>query len=44
MKNLSGQIEKVHEVIRAFGIPIFEKDGFEADDVIGTSSARKSIT
>jgi len=35
---LAGQIEKVHEVVRAFGIPIFEKDGFEADDVIGTLS------
>ena len=30
------QIEKVHEVVRAFNIPIFEMDGFEADDVIGT--------
>ena len=35
-EELAGQIEKVHEVVRAFGIPIFEKDGFEADDVIGT--------
>jgi 5'-3' exonuclease len=35
-QELAGQIEKVHEVIRAFGLPIFEKDGFEADDVIGT--------
>jgi DNA polymerase-1 len=35
-EELAGQIEKVHEVIRAFGLPIFEKDGFEADDVIGT--------
>lgn len=34
--DLVGQIEKVHELIRSFGIPIFEKDGFEADDVIGT--------
>jgi DNA polymerase I len=33
---LVGQIEKVHDMVRAFGIPIFEKDGFEADDVIGT--------
>jgi len=33
---LAGQIEKVHDVVRAFGIPIFEKDGFEADDIIGT--------
>ncbi len=30
------QIEKVHEMLRAFGIPIFEMDGYEADDVIGT--------
>lgn len=35
-EELVGQIEKVHEVVRAFGIPIFENDGFEADDVIGT--------
>jgi 5'-3' exonuclease len=35
-EELVGQIEKVHEVITAFGIPIVEKDGFEADDLIGT--------
>src|SRR3989344_2601626 len=35
-KELVGQIEKVHELIRAFGIPIYEMDGYEADDVIGT--------
>jgi DNA polymerase I len=35
---LVGQIEKVHEMVRAFGIPVYEKDGFEADDVIGTLS------
>lgn len=35
-EDLVGQIPKVHEVVEAFGIPIFEKDGFEADDVIGT--------
>ncbi len=33
---LSDQIPKVHDLITAFGIPIFEKDGFEADDVLGT--------
>ncbi len=33
---LAGQVEKVHELVGAFGIPVFEKDGFEADDVIGT--------
>jgi len=37
---LVGQIEKVHELVRAFKIPIFEKDGFEADDVIGTLTTK----
>ncbi|MDD3190843.1 MAG: DNA polymerase I [Candidatus Pacebacteria bacterium] len=30
------QIDKVKEVVRAMNIPIYEKAGFEADDVIGT--------
>jgi DNA polymerase I len=34
--DLIPQVDKVHEVVLAFGIPIFEMDGFEADDVIGT--------
>jgi DNA polymerase-1 len=34
--DLASQIEPIHEVLKAFGIPIFEKAGFEADDVIGT--------
>jgi len=33
---LVGQIEKVHELVTAFNIPILEVDGYEADDVIGT--------
>ena len=33
---LSGQFEKARRVIEAFGIPIYSKSGFEADDVIGT--------
>ncbi|HUW24887.1 MAG TPA: 5'-3' exonuclease H3TH domain-containing protein [Patescibacteria group bacterium] len=33
---LVGQIEKVYELVRAFNIPIFAVEGFEADDVIGT--------
>ena len=33
---LYAQIDRVKEVVRTFGIPIFEKKGFEADDVIGT--------
>ena len=35
---LYSQIERVKEVVRAFGIPIYEKEGFEADDIIGTFS------
>jgi DNA polymerase-1 len=33
---LYAQIPKVREVAESFSIPIFEKDGFEADDLIGT--------
>ena len=36
VSELSGQIEKVHELVSAFNIPIFEVEGYEADDVIGT--------
>ena len=35
-KELSSQIEKAHKTIESFGIPIYEKAGYEADDVIGT--------
>lgn len=34
--DLYKQIPKVKEVLEAFGVPIFEKEGFEADDIIGT--------
>lgn len=37
-KDLVSQIPKVKEVLSAFGVPIFEKKGFEADDLIGTIS------
>lgn len=33
---LYAQIPRTKEVLRAFGIPILEKEGFEADDIIGT--------
>lgn len=33
------QIPLVKEVVRAFCIPIYEKKGFEADDIIGTVAA-----
>src|SRR3989442_14750048 len=34
------QFGRIREVVQAFGIPIYEKDGFEADDVLGTLSAQ----
>lgn len=34
--SLSEQIEKIRELIKAYNIPIYEKQGFEADDVFGT--------
>lgn len=30
------QFDRVKEIVRAFNVPIYEKEGFEADDVIGT--------
>ncbi len=35
-KELYNQIPKVKEVLAAFKVPVFEKKGFEADDIIGT--------
>lgn len=37
-QELYDQIPRVKEVVRALNIPIFEREGFEADDVIGTLS------
>jgi len=37
---LSCQIEKAKTVVSAFGVPVFEKAGYEADDVIGTIAIR----
>lgn len=34
------QVPKTKEILRAFGIPILEKAGFEADDIIGTVSQK----
>ena len=34
--DLVTQIPKIRQAIEAFRIPIIEKDGFEADDIIGT--------
>ena len=35
-KELYNQIPIVKEILKAFRVPIFEKEGFEADDIIGT--------
>ncbi|PIT87235.1 MAG: DNA polymerase I [Candidatus Magasanikbacteria bacterium CG10_big_fil_rev_8_21_14_0_10_40_10] len=35
-QDLYDQIPLVHELVQAFNIPIFEKKGYEADDIIGT--------
>lgn len=34
------QISLVHDMVTAFGMPIYELDGFEADDMIGTIAGR----
>jgi DNA polymerase-1 len=35
-ENMRPQFARIREVVEAFTIPIYEKDGFEADDVLGT--------
>ncbi len=39
-EELSQQIPKTKEVLKSFDIPIFEKEGFEADDLIATISKK----
>lgn len=39
-EELRGQVGRVREVVEAFGFPIYEMRGFEADDVIGSLTAR----
>lgn len=41
-QELYDQIPRVKEVVRAFNIPIFEQEGFEADDLIGTVAKKLS--
>ncbi len=36
------QIPKIKEVVKALNIPIYEKQGFEADDIIGTLALQAS--
>jgi len=45
-EELYDQIPKVKEVLRGFSVQVFEKEGFEADDIIGTVatlSPRKQV-
>jgi len=39
---LYNQIPKVKKILKDFGVQVFEKKGFEADDVIGTICAKSS--
>jgi DNA polymerase-1 len=39
-KDLASQIPKLKEILGAFKIPFFEKEGYEADDLIGTIVAK----
>ncbi len=41
-EELRDQIKRVHQLVNAFHIPVFEIDGFEADDVLGTLSQQAS--
>lgn len=38
--NMRPQFARIREVVQAFGITIYEKDGYEADDVLGTLSVQ----
>ncbi len=37
---LADSLPKIREVLDGFGIPVIEKEGFEADDVIGTLACK----
>lgn len=39
-RELITQFAKAKDVVTSFGVPIFEKAGFEADDLIGTIAAK----
>ncbi|MCJ7707475.1 MAG: hypothetical protein MUO38_07635, partial [Anaerolineales bacterium] len=42
-EDLRPQLVRIREVVAAFGIPILEADGFEADDVLGTIARRAAL-
>ncbi|HEY7417195.1 MAG TPA: 5'-3' exonuclease H3TH domain-containing protein, partial [Ktedonobacteraceae bacterium] len=38
--NMRPQFARIHELVEAFGIKIYEHDGYEADDILGTLSVQ----
>lgn len=43
IEELYNQIPKLKEILDAFHIPVYEKSGYEADDVIGTIAHKLSL-
>jgi DNA polymerase-1 len=39
-EDLKPQLERIRELVTAFGIPVLEREGYEADDVLGTVAAQ----
>jgi len=39
-EDLAPQLDRIRQVVQAFGIPILEAQGYEADDVLGTIARR----
>jgi len=39
---MTTQMDRIREIVRAFNIPIFEVEGYEADDVLGTLARQAS--
>jgi len=39
-EDLGSQLETLKEVVRAYGVPVLELDGYEADDIMGTLARR----
>ena len=40
---LYAQIPRIHEMVNAFKLPIYSKEGFEADDMMGTLAREASV-
>jgi DNA polymerase-1 len=41
-EELKQQIPLAHKIVKALNIPVFEKEGYEADDIIGTLARKAS--